>query len=743
MAMNKFAFYLCLVWLGVAGASGQEIKIQGQVLDRNTHRPIAYANIYLKDTPIGTISDFAGKFSLVVGQPSPQMMLILQHINYDRQEISLRDAQTLRTFYLQPRVIPLPEVQVEARSERLAIEQDLPQAVSILKANAFDIRGYVDAGDLLRTDQSVQVEEDLSGRKTVSLRGGNPEDVVVLYNGVKLNSEYNNLFDLSAIDLEDVERFELIKGSNSVLYGAEAFSGVINIVPRIRQDYALRFQQRLGTYDSGNWGLHLYQQWRRFHGSYQIREGGAERQFRDETNNTGVLQNRSSHHTANIEYELPDQGSSLPKTTVGLMYLYSTMDYQKDAWQDYESLANSNRLVGLRLSGELFRLNQIHLAISQRWLRESLLVASDWGTVDRDVNDRALNIHAEKSFRWDKMELLLAYQLEQAALAFDDGRNRGPSPATMTDRARLRRTRQGLISIIKMHAPTGSDILKKVDFDVSIRRDLIRDDYTDLELGKLSGHIAPSNRWDRTMVKFASYFSGYHQHFAFDIFMNIGSNFKAPTLSQIISAQAIAATGVLKLEKNHSLEIGALLKRDIPNNPFIYGWQLSGNYMKMHYDNKLRSYYFVGIPYAYYDNVPIASISGLETRATTFFLKKKMTLELGLSSYSISDKSAFPFKYDFKQIVNWQIDHAGYSFQLHWFTEGEQIGWIRQYSDRFVQVILPEYSNIDLHLGKTFSWGRLKLFGNISLRNLLSDEFELEGIALRDRRYYVTLGAQY
>lgn len=743
MAINKFIFYSCLVWLGVGVAISQEIKIQGQVLDRNTHRPISYANIYLKDTQIGTISDFAGKFSLVIGQPSRQMILILQHINYDRQEIALHDAQMMRTFYLQPRVIPLPEVRVEARSERLAIEKDLPQTVAVLKANTFDIRGYADAGDLLRMDQSVQVEEDLSGRKTVSLRGGNPEDVIVLYNGIKLNSEYNNLFDLSLIDLEDVERFELIKGSNSVLYGAEAFSGVINIVPRIQQDYAIRFQQRLGTYDSGNWGLHLYQHWRRLHGSYQVREGGAERKFLDENSSAGVLQNRSAHHTANIEYEIPENSSGLPKTTVGVMYLYSKMDYEKNAWRDYESLSNCNQLAGVRLSGQVFRLNHVHLAISQRWLKESLLVSSDWGVVERNVDNQALSIDAEKSFRWEKMELLFAYQLEQASLDFDDGRHGASTPTAATDQARLLRTRQGLVSIFKMHAPSGSDILKTIDFDVSVRRDLVRDDYTNLQLGKTSGLLASGNRWDRTMVKFASYFSGYHQHFAFDIFMNIGSNFKVPTLSQIISAQAYSSTGVLKLEKNHSVEIGALLKRDIRDNPFIYGWQLSGNYMKMHYDNKLRSYYFVGIPYAYYDNVPIASISGFETRATAFFLKKKMMLELGLSSYSISDRSAFPFKYDYKQIINWQIDHAGYSFQLHWFTEGEQIGWIRQYSGRFAQVILPEYTNIDLHLGKTFSLGRLKLFGNLSLRNLLSEAFEFEGIALRDRRYYVTVGAQY
>ena len=122
----------------------------------------------------------------------------------------------------------------------------------MLESKTFEIRGFIDAGDLLKTEHSIQVEEDLSGKKTVSIRGGNPDEIVVMYNGVKLNRAYDNTFDLSLIDLEDIDRFEIIKGSNTALYGPEAFSGVINIVPKTQYDYHVRFQQRLGTYQSGN-----------------------------------------------------------------------------------------------------------------------------------------------------------------------------------------------------------------------------------------------------------------------------------------------------------------------------------------------------------------------------------------------------------------------------------------------------------------------------------------------------------
>ncbi|PJF38645.1 MAG: hypothetical protein CUN54_10415, partial [Phototrophicales bacterium] len=121
----------------------------------------------------------------------------------------------LDNVYLQPRVIPLPGVEVQETAVKSEIERDLPQTLSIIEARQFDIRGFVDAGDLLRIDHSVQIDEELSGRKTAAIRGGNPDEVVVLYNGVKMNNAYDNVFDLSLIDLEDIQRFEIIKGSNT------------------------------------------------------------------------------------------------------------------------------------------------------------------------------------------------------------------------------------------------------------------------------------------------------------------------------------------------------------------------------------------------------------------------------------------------------------------------------------------------------------------------------------------------
>jgi len=748
MRTKPFAFtYLLVIFLSLNSLSAQQIQIKGKISDINTHRAIPHVNIYVKGSSIGTISNFSGRFNLDIPQPHSKMIVILQHINYDIKEISINEIKQSYQYYLQPRVIPLPEIEVEAKGDRLEIAKDLPQMVSVVKAKEFEVRGYVDAGDLLRTDHSIQVDEELSGKKTISMRGGNPDDVVVLYYGVKMNSEFNNVFDFSMIDLEDIERFEIIKGSNTALYGSEAFSGVINIVPKTEQDYTIRFQQRVGTYDSGNWGLHFYQKFGKLHSSYRFRQGGAKRRFSDTADDSEMLENKASHHTANLEYRFSESPGGIANNTLGVMYIRSDLKYND--YRDDEAVANFNQVIGLRYSGNIYKLKHLSFSLSQQWMEETQALTSTNGWLDRGLKDLSINLHAEKTFNFQKMELLFAYQFENAKLDFSDERSDFSVQSFNSESAILQRTRHGMVSILKFHAPSGSDVVKDIDFDVSFRQDRVQDKIADSgeKISSSTIDIGTGKNWTESMIKFATKFSSYYRNFTFDVFMNIGSNVKFPTLSQLISSQLMfdsyAVQTDIEPEKNKSVEIGLNLKRDLRYHPAIYGWQISGNYVNNHYDNKFRSYFVIGLPITFYDTVIDAKISGFETKSSVFLLKKKMTVEFGLSYYDISEKAAFPFKYDMKRIFNLMIDHAGYSFLFHWFKEGKQFAWMRQLSGEFSEITLPEYANIDIHLSKTFRLWKLKLFGNFSIRNLLDDDYELEGLALRDRRYYVTVGLQY
>jgi outer membrane cobalamin receptor len=728
---------------------GQGVVLEGKVKDINTRYEISGVNVYVEDQDIGTVTNVSGKFLLRIPRATDQTVIVFQHVGYDTLKRSVADLQINSNIFLTERIIPLPAIEVEATREKIEIEKDLPQTVTLYEARQFELKGFIDAGDLLRTDQSVQVEEEISGKKTVAIRAGNPDEVLVLYDGIKLNNLYDNVFNLALIDLDDVDRFEIIKGSNTAIFGPEAFSGVINIVPKVFRDYNIRFKQQFGSYDSGIWNAGINYGFNKLHLNYSIRKGGSTRNYSDFS--SLALINKSEFHTASVLYDLSKNPTKQNSSLVSMLYLRSKLDYQDT--RDNESILNYNQLLSAKFDGNLYKLSKMKLSVAYQWLDETDFLLTGVNLLERDIENRAIHLNFDKAIQYNYFEWHLAYQYQRGKLRFTDDRGSLGEPQLGLEKGTIRRDHHGVAFISKFKGPTGSDFVDFSDFDFSVRYDKVKDNQLAADLRDSSGGtdstgIFGDNSWDALLWKFSTHLGGGLGKFAFDAFMNYGTNIKFPTLLQQISSPRLITnlpTDEAKLEPeiNRSFDIGFKIIREIKNKVNVDGWQIEVSYFKNSYENKFRTYYIPGLPISFYDNVKTAGISGIEAKPTVFLLNKKLSVEVGISKYAISEKSAFPFKSDFKRTISLYFDHAGYSAQIFVFKESEQTGWIRQNSGVLSEIALPEYQNFDIHLSKMIEVYKAKLFLNGSIRNVLDTKFDIGGLALRDRRYYVTLGFQY
>jgi len=66
----------------------------------------------------------------------------------------------------------------------------------------------------------------------LSIRGASGQQVVILLDGVRLNSAQSGTVDLSSVPFELLERVEVRRGGGSVQYGSDAIGGVVNLVTR-------------------------------------------------------------------------------------------------------------------------------------------------------------------------------------------------------------------------------------------------------------------------------------------------------------------------------------------------------------------------------------------------------------------------------------------------------------------------------------------------------------------------------
>ncbi|GLX77833.1 catecholate siderophore receptor CirA [Thalassotalea insulae] len=91
--------------------------------------------------------------------------------------------------------------------------------------------------DVLRGLPGVDVFQQggAGGLTFLSVRGGDPNFVVVLLDGVKVNDPTNSrggAFDLSTLDPATIEKIELLYGGYSTVYGSDALAGVLSITTK-------------------------------------------------------------------------------------------------------------------------------------------------------------------------------------------------------------------------------------------------------------------------------------------------------------------------------------------------------------------------------------------------------------------------------------------------------------------------------------------------------------------------------
>ncbi|MBN1545174.1 MAG: TonB-dependent receptor, partial [Syntrophaceae bacterium] len=78
----------------------------------------------------------------------------------------------------------------------------------------------------------VRVTTGAKNQSTVSIQGFRQENILFMIDGVPYYETYFNILDLGSINTDNIAKIEIIKGAPSVLYGANAMGGAVNIVTK-------------------------------------------------------------------------------------------------------------------------------------------------------------------------------------------------------------------------------------------------------------------------------------------------------------------------------------------------------------------------------------------------------------------------------------------------------------------------------------------------------------------------------
>lgn len=109
-------------------------------------------------------------------------------------------------------------------------------SVTVITAEQIQQRGQINVGEVLRSVPGIDVVRNSTpgSPTTIFIRGAGGEHTKVLVDGIPMNDPISpgRVFDFSNLSVDNIEKIEVIRGPQSVLYGSDAIGGVILITTK-------------------------------------------------------------------------------------------------------------------------------------------------------------------------------------------------------------------------------------------------------------------------------------------------------------------------------------------------------------------------------------------------------------------------------------------------------------------------------------------------------------------------------
>jgi len=139
------------------------------------------------------------------------------------------------------------EVVVTAQYEPQSVDKSVYK-VRVIPMEVIKARGAVQLQDVLRTELNIRFEQDMAlGTSNMKIMGLQGQNIKVLIDGMPQvgRQSTDNSFNINQINVNSIERVEIIEGPMSVVYGADALAGVINIITKKAADGRLDLTGRV------------------------------------------------------------------------------------------------------------------------------------------------------------------------------------------------------------------------------------------------------------------------------------------------------------------------------------------------------------------------------------------------------------------------------------------------------------------------------------------------------------------
>ena len=210
-------------------------SLTGRVLDAETQEPLVGANVVLRGTVLGRVTNDDGSFAftnLPVGIYTVAISMV-GYETYTSKAIPVTQAPMQRLEVSLKSVVIQTEAVVVTASRREQSLQEVPVSVSLVTAQNIAERNNITLDEALRYVPGVNVLQDqINVRGSSGYSRGVGSRVLILFDGLPYLTGDTGEISWETIPIHHIQRVEVVKGAGSALYGSSALGGVINIITK-------------------------------------------------------------------------------------------------------------------------------------------------------------------------------------------------------------------------------------------------------------------------------------------------------------------------------------------------------------------------------------------------------------------------------------------------------------------------------------------------------------------------------
>jgi len=240
----------------VTGFLPAQVQFRGKVVDAQTGEALAGVKVVLKPFNGVTLTNDSGIF--VVAIPASKVSVLeISMLGYNSLIDTIIDRSSQgRIYRLVPSVSDIDAVVITA-SRMLQPIKNAPVLTQLVPVEQQLRMGNFTVTSTLEREVAGLDKANFGYRPKLSFQGLGARYMLFLVDGERMAGEMDGDIDYYRLNLDNIDRIEILRGPASVIYGSNAISGVINLITRRPQaELEMGSSLRYSKYNEANFNVY-------------------------------------------------------------------------------------------------------------------------------------------------------------------------------------------------------------------------------------------------------------------------------------------------------------------------------------------------------------------------------------------------------------------------------------------------------------------------------------------------------